>query len=150
MTIRVVQWATGGVGRAAIAGVLAHPDLELAGCWVHSADKAGLDVGHICGTDALGVIATTDVEQLLSLGADCVIYAPVMADPSMVARILASGANVVTPLNWFFPGDRDESTIDAACAEGGTTATFNAGCRHFGQRCHARRTPSAASLSDRG
>jgi len=42
----------------------------------------------------------------------------VMADPSLVARILASGANVVTPLNWFFPGGRDESAIEAACASG--------------------------------
>ena len=31
MTYRVVQWATGGVGRAAIETVLEHPDLELAG-----------------------------------------------------------------------------------------------------------------------
>ena len=31
MSYRVIQWATGGVGRAAIEGVLAHPDLELVG-----------------------------------------------------------------------------------------------------------------------
>ena len=29
--IKVVQWATGGVGRAAIEDVLAHPELELVG-----------------------------------------------------------------------------------------------------------------------
>ncbi len=45
MSYRVVQWATGNVGRAAIEGVLDHPDLELVGCWVHSADKDGADVG---------------------------------------------------------------------------------------------------------
>ena len=45
MTYRVIQWATGGVGRAAIEGVLAHPELELVGCWVHSPDKHGRDVG---------------------------------------------------------------------------------------------------------
>jgi 2,4-diaminopentanoate dehydrogenase len=39
MSFRVIQWATGGVGRAAMEGVLAHPELELAGAWVHSADK---------------------------------------------------------------------------------------------------------------
>ena len=49
MGLRVVQWATGGVGVAAIKGVIEHPDLELAGCWVHSADKAGKDVGDIIG-----------------------------------------------------------------------------------------------------
>jgi hypothetical protein len=40
MAIRVIQWASGGVGRAAMAGVLAHPELELVGCWVHSSEKA--------------------------------------------------------------------------------------------------------------
>ncbi len=47
MALRVVQWATGGVGIAAIKGVLEHPDLELAGCWVHSEAKSGKDVGEI-------------------------------------------------------------------------------------------------------
>ncbi|NNL67495.1 MAG: dihydrodipicolinate reductase, partial [Myxococcales bacterium] len=39
MPYRVIQWATGGIGRAAIQGVVSHPELELAGVWVHSADK---------------------------------------------------------------------------------------------------------------
>ncbi len=121
MTIRVIQWATGGVGRAAVAGVLNHPDLELVGCWVHSPDKVGRDVGELCGLDRVGVTATDDVDALLGLGADCVVYAPVMADPAVVARILASGANVVTPLGWFFPLGRDEAAIEAACAAGGTS-----------------------------
>jgi len=55
MGLRVVQWATGGVGVAAIRGVLEHPDLELVGCWVHSEAKAGKDVGDIIGTEPLGV-----------------------------------------------------------------------------------------------
>jgi len=121
MAIRVIQWATGGVGRAAIAGVLAHPDLELVGCWVHSADKAGRDVGELCDLPPVGVVATHDIDELIALDADCVIYAPVMADPGVVARLLASGKNVVTPLNWFFPRGRDESRIEAACAEGTTS-----------------------------
>ncbi len=121
MAIRVIQWATGGVGRAAVAGIVAHPELELVGCWVHSAEKAGRDVGELCGLGPLGLAATTDVDELVALDVDCVVYAPFMADPSVVARLLASGKNVVTPLNWFFPGGRDESAIEAACATGGTT-----------------------------
>ncbi|HUW03933.1 MAG TPA: hypothetical protein VMW08_16385 [Acidimicrobiales bacterium] len=121
MTIRVIQWATGGVGRAAIEGIVRHPDLELVGCWVHSADKVGRDAGELAGIDRIGVAATDDVDALLALGADCVVYAPIMADPAMVARILASGANVVTPLNWFFPGGRDESSIEDACRAGGSS-----------------------------
>ena len=64
MAIRVIQWATGGVGRAAVAGVVAHPDLELVGCWVHSPDKVGVDVGELCGLGPLGVAATDDVDAL--------------------------------------------------------------------------------------
>jgi hypothetical protein len=121
MAIRVIQWATGGVGRAAVAGVVAHPELELVGCWVHSPDKAGRDVGELCDIDPLGVVATDDVDQLVELEAECVVYAPIMADPAVVARLLASGKNVVTPLNWFFPGGRDESLIEEACRRGGST-----------------------------
>jgi len=121
MTIRVVQWATGGVGRAAVGAVVAHPDLELVGCWVHSPDKVGRDVGELCGLDPIGVAATEDVDALLSLDADCVVYAPVLADPALVIRILASGANVVTPLGWFFDDGRDNSAVLTACAEGRTS-----------------------------
>jgi hypothetical protein len=63
VTVRVVQWATGSVGIAAIKGVLAHPELELAGCWVHSPDKVGRDVGEIIGTAPLGIIATNCVNE---------------------------------------------------------------------------------------
>ena len=67
MTYRVIQWATGNVGRAAIEGVLAHPDLELVGAYVYSAAKAGLDVGEICGIDPVGVAATDDIDAILAL-----------------------------------------------------------------------------------
>jgi hypothetical protein len=121
MTYRVIQWATGGVGRAAVEGIVAHPELELVGCWVSSDAKAGRDVGEICGMEPLGVIATSDVEALLALDADCVMYSPVMADPALVVRLLASGKNVVTPLNWFYPGTRDVTALKAACVEGDST-----------------------------
>jgi 2,4-diaminopentanoate dehydrogenase len=121
MAIRVIQWATGGVGQAAVAGVVAHPELELVGCWVHSSDKAGRDVGELCGIGPLGIVATDDIEALLALDADCVIYSPIMADPAVVARLLASGKNVVTPLSWFFPAGRDESLIEEACRQGGSS-----------------------------
>jgi hypothetical protein len=52
MAYRVIQWATGNVGRAAVEGILAHPELELAGCWVYGAENEGRDVGEICGLGA--------------------------------------------------------------------------------------------------
>ena len=116
MTYKVIQWATGGVGRAAIEYILAHPELELVGCWVSSEAKDGQDVGDIIGAERVGVTATRDVEALLALEADCVLYSPVMADRALVCRLLASGKNVVTPLGWFYPGERDVSDLAAACA----------------------------------
>lgn len=118
MTLRIIQWATGGVGRAAIEGIVAHPELELVGCWVHSEEKAGKDVGELCGMARLGVTATSDVEALIAMDADCVMYSPIMADPKIVERLLASGKNVVTPLNWFYPGKRDVSSLEQACQTG--------------------------------
>jgi hypothetical protein len=122
VTYRVIQWATGGVGRAAIEGILDHPELELVGCWVHSAKKDGRDVGEILGRAPIGVRATRDAEALLAMQADCVVYSPILGDSSEVARILASGKNVVTPLGWFHPfGSQDVSEIEAACRKGGVT-----------------------------
>ncbi|MCX2978413.1 dihydrodipicolinate reductase [Candidatus Marimicrobium litorale] len=120
-TINVIQWATGGVGRAAIEGILAHPGLALVGCWVHSEDKAGRDVGDICGLSPIGVKATNDIDTLLAMDADCVLYSPVMPDSALVARILASGKNVVTPLNWFYPGKRKVEDLETACQQGNST-----------------------------
>ena len=121
MTYRVIQWATGGVGRAAVQSVLSHPELELVGCWVHGEEKVGRDVGEICGIDPIGLAATNDADALLALEADCVMYAPIVADRKQVVRILESGKNVVTPLGWFYPGRRDVSDIEAACAKADVT-----------------------------
>jgi len=122
VALRVIQWATGGVGRAAIEGVLAHPELELVGCWVHSAAKDGRDVGEICGIGPVGVRATRDAGALLALEADCVIYSPVLGQEAEVCRILESGKNVVTPLGWFYPfKSSDVARLEAACRKGGAT-----------------------------
>ena len=109
---RVIQWATGGVGRAAIQGVLRHPELELVGCWVHSADKDGRDAGELAGEGPIGVAATTDVEALLACDADCVMYSPLLPDDAVVAAILRSGKNVVTPVGWVYP-DRSNPGVQA-------------------------------------
>ena len=119
--MRVIQWATGGVGRAAVEAVLQHPELELVGCWVHSESKHGLDVGEIIGTGPLGVRATSSVDEILATEADAVVYAPLIPDRGEVAALLRSGKNVVTPVGWFYPTERDGAPLAAACAEGGTT-----------------------------
>lgn len=119
--MRVIQWATGGVGRAAIEGVLAHPDLDLVGCWVHSDAKHGLDVGEIIGTGPIGVLATTSMDEILAMEADAVVYTPLIPNRDEVAALLRSGKNVVTPVGWFYPTENDGAPLAAACAEGGST-----------------------------
>ena len=102
MTFRTVLWGTGNVGRHALAGIAARPNLELVGVWVSNPDKVGRDAGALAGLGRdLGVAATDDAEHLLGLEPDCVVHAA-MADhriPDALAdieRILASGANVVS------------------------------------------------------
>ncbi|MCW2753062.1 MAG: uncharacterized protein JWQ32_473 [Marmoricola sp.] len=121
MALRVIQWATGGVGRAAIGQILLHPDLELVGCWVHSPEKAGKDVGEIIGGDPIGVTATDSIEEILALDADCVLYSPLMPNPKEVAALLKSGKNVVTPLGWFWPTAEERSRMEPHCLAGGVT-----------------------------
>lgn len=121
MKYRVIQWATGGVGRAAIEGVLNHPDLELVGCWVHGKHKAGVDVGTLIGREPLGIVASADTEDLLAIDADCVIYSPLMADSDTIESLLESGKNVVTPLGWFYPPRHERDRFDAAGRRGGAT-----------------------------
>jgi hypothetical protein len=122
MTHRVIQWATGNVGRAAIEGIANHPDLELVGAFVYSEDKVGRDAGEIAGVGPLGVAATNRVDEILSSDAGCVVYAPMLANPSDVVRLLASGKNVVTPVGWVYPfRTHDLTALEAACREGNTT-----------------------------
>lgn len=122
MALRVIQWATGNVGRASVEGVLSHPELELVGAWVSSADKAGRDVGEICGLGATGVRATGDAAEILAMEADCVVYAPLLPRLGEVARLLESGKNVVTPVGWFYPRRADGvARLEAACLAGGVS-----------------------------
>ena len=121
MNYRVIQWATGGVGRAAIQGVSRHPELELAGCWVHSAEKSGRDAGELAGIGRIGVAASDSIDEVLALDADCVLYAPLVPDDAIVERILRSGKNVVTPVGWVYPDPSKVGGLAKACADGGVT-----------------------------
>jgi hypothetical protein len=124
-TYRVVQWATGNIGTRSLRSVIEHPGLELAGVYVHSDGKAGRDAGKLCGLGATGVLATTDVDEIVGLGADCVLYMPRALDADDVCRLLAAGTNVVTTRGEFHhpPSMKPElrERVEAACAEGGTS-----------------------------
>ena len=88
---RVVQWATGNIGSRALRAVIEHPDYDLAGVYVHSAAKAGLDAGELCGTATTGVVATNDIDDVLALEPDCVLYMPQGCDFDEMCRLLDVG-----------------------------------------------------------
>jgi len=93
---RVVQWTTGNVGKSSVAAIAANPTLDLVGCYAWSNDKAGQDVGELAGIAPLGVKATNDVDALLALKPDCVVYNPMWIDVDELVKILEAGVNVVT------------------------------------------------------
>ena len=47
MTYRVIQSGTGNVGAFTLGAILDHPELQLAGVWVHSENKVGRDAGAL-------------------------------------------------------------------------------------------------------
>jgi 4-hydroxy-tetrahydrodipicolinate reductase len=135
--MRVVQWSTGNVGRHALAGIDARPDLELAGVWVSSAAKAGVDAGELAGLGRrLGVAAGTDADELIALRPDCVVYTA-MADDRLpeavedLKRFLRAGINVVSsgPVFLQYPdGVVPPELIEpirAAAREGGASLWVN-------------------------
>ncbi|MBM7459208.1 NAD(P)H-dependent amine dehydrogenase family protein [Rhodococcus coprophilus] len=123
--LRVVQWATGNIGTRALRAVIDHPNLTLAGVYVHSDDKAGQEAGELCGRDPVGVRATRELDDILALDADCVLYMPLRFDLDEVCRILASGTHIVTTRGEFHhPRTMDpaiRTAVEEACALGRTS-----------------------------
>lgn len=101
--MRVIQWGLGNVGRHSLRAILERPDLELVGLRVYTPAKVGRDAGEFVGAQPLGVRATDDIDQIVALDADCVLYnglGSALVDISKpvddLARLLESGKNVVS------------------------------------------------------
>ena len=123
--LRVAQWTTGNVAAEAVKALSTRPDLALVGAYAYSPEKVGVDVGKLCnlGRD-LGIYATNDVDALLELEPDCIIYTPLRFDVVEVQRILRAGVNIVTSAE-FLTGinlsDSDRAAIEAAARDGDAT-----------------------------
>ncbi|HEX2286819.1 MAG TPA: dihydrodipicolinate reductase [Mycobacterium sp.] len=133
---RVIQFSTGNVGRHALRTIIERPDLELVGVHANGSDKVGRDAASLCGLgEPTGVVATDDVDALVALGADCVVYtsqAETRPDAALdeISRFLAAGTNVVgTSLVWLVaPHHADEwlrTPLERACKAGNTSLYIN-------------------------
>ncbi|WP_260765131.1 dihydrodipicolinate reductase [Mycobacterium sp. SMC-4] len=85
----------------AIRAIVRRAHLHLVGVWVHSPEKTGRDAGEIVGIGPIGVTTTNDLDDIIALKPDCVLYGA--ASPEMDAaavrdyvRLLEGGLNVVT------------------------------------------------------
>jgi len=81
---KVIQWATGSVGRTTLRRIIDHPDLELAGLFVYSPEKVGRNAGEIAKRAPTGVIATNDMEDTLTIDADVVIHTSRISIPFVI------------------------------------------------------------------
>jgi hypothetical protein len=129
--IRVAVWSTGAIGALAIERISARPDLELVAVWVHSAEKVGRDVGEVIGGDALGLITTSSIDEILAAEPDVVVYTATGPEldainvPVYVA-LLKGGVDVITVSSpWLmYPPAADPGLIaelTAAASAGGAT-----------------------------
>ncbi len=95
--LRVVQWTSGNVARQALRAIARRSDLELVGVYAFSADKVGKDAGELANSgEVTGITATDDVDELIALKPDCVLYMPLHPDVEQLAMLLSSGINVLS------------------------------------------------------
>ncbi|MES4905607.1 MULTISPECIES: dihydrodipicolinate reductase [unclassified Streptomyces] len=121
---RVIQWYTGTIAKKQIKLLAERSDIELVAVVTQTPEKDGVDAGEIAGIGPIGVRATTDVEAALAVEADCVLLNPPFWDGELVARILRSGKNVVTPTGGFdLRGTPFHDALEQAARDGGTTLT---------------------------
>ncbi|ORB80096.1 dihydrodipicolinate reductase [Mycobacterium timonense] len=133
---RVIQFSTGNVGRHSLRAIIGRPDLELVGVHAAGPEKIGRDAAQLCGLDEpTGIIATDDIDALVALNADCVVYTSQgetrpMEAIEQISRFLAAGTNVVgTSMVWLVaPRHAEEwlrEPLQRACEAGNTSLYVN-------------------------
>ena len=125
--LRIIQWYTGEIARHQIRVIAACPSMELVGAYVHHEEKNGVDAGEIAGIDPLGVRATNDMDEILAVDADCVLYNPPTERYSEIIPILASGKNVISIIAGWNPKKRNcyQAVLDAC--ETGQSSLYGTG-----------------------
>ncbi len=129
--LRVAIISTGGVGSLALRAINRRSNYDLVGVWVHSPEKTGRDAGELVGLGRIGVTTTADLDSIIALKPDCVMYTATSDEMDTAAvrdyvRFLEAGINVVTtntpgmifPDRWI-PQLADQ--VRAAALAGGVT-----------------------------
>ncbi|MBB3033703.1 NAD(P)H-dependent amine dehydrogenase family protein [Alteriqipengyuania lutimaris] len=126
---RVIQWATGSMGRTGLRRIIDAQGLTLAGAYVYGSKKAGTDAGLLAKREKTGVLATSDRDEILALDADVVLHCPRITQPydalvDDVVALLESGKNVVSIAGFHWPdahGAGYASRLREAAMRGGVT-----------------------------
>jgi len=133
---RVIQFSTGNVGRHSLSAIIGRPDLELVGVHAASPDKIGRDAAELCGlSEPTGIVATDNIDALIALQPDCVVYTaqgetrPMEALEQM-SKFLAAGINVAaTSMVWLVaPRQADDwlrAPLEQACDAGNSSLYVN-------------------------
>jgi len=116
---RLVFWGPGHNGGLTLKEALRRPEFDVVGALVYSPDKDGVDVGELVGEPPVGIKATRDKEAIFELDADCVIHG---ARPTLdmtrtdddVVRLLESGKNVISIVQYFYPPMRGGDVVSAS------------------------------------
>lgn len=130
--MRVVVWGPGGLGTIAIREIACLPEFELVGVRAYSESKHGVDAGVLAGIAALGIKASTNVEALLSIDCDVILYTArdlsTFHTDAEILQLLSAGKRLVTALPYHYMHvTRPQAYVDqleAICAQ--TGAVFHA------------------------
>jgi hypothetical protein len=96
---------------------------------VTSEKKHGLDAGDIAKRPKTGVIATSDIDEILAIDADAVLHTSLISVPyeaqnENVVRLLESGKNVMSTNGFYRPdchGEAYAASLREAALRGGST-----------------------------
>jgi 2,4-diaminopentanoate dehydrogenase len=119
-----------------LKAIIGRPDLELVGVHAASPSKIGRDAAELCGlTEPTGIIATDDIDALIALEPDCVVYTAQAETRPMdaveqLSKLLAAGINVVgSSMVWLVtPGHADDwlrVPLEKACEAGNSSLYVN-------------------------
>jgi hypothetical protein len=123
---RIVVFGPGKMGAVGIYEIGRSPSFALAGVRGYNPDKHGRDAGELLGLEAIGVTVSTDLDEVLAIDCDCVLYTArdmgTNNTDDEILQLLAAGRNVVTPIPYnnaaLWRDPEFNALLERACAEG--------------------------------